>query len=156
MPKRSRIKDFLWRHSAGLAFFVMVVFVAFLGYVGYTYVTITKKFDAARTWDLPSRVYSDATQIVPGIGYPRSLLEPKLNHVGYHEVKGRVENPGEYRYVGDDLEIFLPASPRDRHPRVHRPDLGPRAPRDGPGRRPDGARGGAADGGADPRAAPQP
>ncbi|OGX09011.1 MAG: hypothetical protein A3K11_04885, partial [Nitrospirae bacterium RIFCSPLOWO2_12_FULL_63_8] len=37
----------------------------------------------------------------------RSLLEPKLNHVGYHEVKGRVENPGEYRYIGDDLEIFL-------------------------------------------------
>ena len=107
MPKRSRIKDFLWRHSAGLAFIVMVVFVAFLGYVGYTYVTITKKFDAARKWDLPSRVYSDATQIVPGVGYPRALLEAKLNHVGYHEVKGRVENPGEYRYVGDDLEIFL-------------------------------------------------
>ena len=68
MPKRSRIKDFLWRHSAGLAFFVMVVFVAFLGYVGYTYVTITKKFESARLWDLPSRVYSDATQLVPGMG----------------------------------------------------------------------------------------
>ena len=105
--KRSRTKDFLWRHSAGLAFFVMVVFVAFLGYVGYTYVVITREFDSARRWDLPSRVYSDATAIVPGISYTRALLEPKLNHVGYHEVKRRVENPGEYRYVGDDLEIFL-------------------------------------------------
>ncbi|HEX6161376.1 MAG TPA: transglycosylase domain-containing protein, partial [Thermoanaerobaculia bacterium] len=107
MAKRSRIKDFFWRHSAGLAFFVMVVFVAFLGYVGYTYVVVTKKFDAARRWDLPSRVYSDATPIVPGIRYPRALLEPKLNHVGYHETKKRVENPGEYRFIGDDLEIFL-------------------------------------------------
>jgi penicillin-binding protein 1B len=107
MAKRSRIKDFLWRHSAGLAALVMVVFVAFLGFVGYTYVVITKKFDSARRWDLPSRVYSDATQFVPGMGYPRALLEPKLNHVGYREVKKRVENPGEYRYVGDDLEIFL-------------------------------------------------
>jgi penicillin-binding protein 1B len=107
MAKRSRIKDFFWRHSAGIAFFVMLAFVAFLGYVGYNYVVITKKFESARRWDLPSRVYSDATQIVPGIRYSRPLLEPKLNHVGYREVKRRVENPGEYRYVGDDLEIFL-------------------------------------------------
>src|SRR5205085_9530840 len=32
MAKRSRIKDFLWRHSAGLAFLVMVLFVAFIGW----------------------------------------------------------------------------------------------------------------------------
>lgn len=107
MAKRSRIKDFFWRHSAGIAFLVMLAFVAFLGYVGYNYVVITKKFESARRWDLPSRVYSDATQIVAGIRYPRALLEPKLNHVGYREVKGRVENPGEYRYIGDDLEIYL-------------------------------------------------
>lgn len=107
MAKRSRIKDFLWRHSAGIAFLVMVIFVAFLGFVGYTYVVITKKFDSASIWDLPSRVYSDATPIVPGVRYPRALLEPKLNHVGYREVQKRVENPGEYRYAGDDLEIYL-------------------------------------------------
>lgn len=107
MAKRSRIKDFFWRHSAGLAFMVMLVFVGFIGYVGYTYVVITKKFDSARRWDLPGRVYSDATAIVPGIRLPRQLLEPKLNHVGYLEVQRRVENPGEYRYVEGDLEIFL-------------------------------------------------
>ncbi len=107
MAKRSRIKDFLWRHSAGLAFTVMVLFVGFIGFVGYTYAVITKKFDSARRWDLPSRVYSDATPIVPGLNYPRSLLEPKLNHVGYHEVAERVSNPGEYRYAGKTLEIYL-------------------------------------------------
>ena len=107
MAKRSRFKDFLWRHSAGIAFTVMVAFVAFLGFTGYTYVVITKKFKFATLWDLPSRVYSDATPIVPGMRYTRSLLEPKLNHVGYREVKKRVENPGEYRYIDDDLEIFL-------------------------------------------------
>lgn len=107
MAKRSRLKDFFWRHSAGIAFLVMLTFVAFLGFIGYTYVVITKKFDSSTRWDLPSRVYSDATQIVPGMNYTRALLEPKLNHVGYREVTKRVENPGEYRYVGDDLEIFL-------------------------------------------------
>ncbi|HEX2123674.1 MAG TPA: PBP1A family penicillin-binding protein [Thermoanaerobaculia bacterium] len=107
MAKRSRIKDFFWRHSAGIAFLVMLVFVAFIGFVGYTYVVITKKFDSSRLWDLPSRVYSDATPIVAGVTYTRALLEPKLNHVGYREVKKKVENPGEYRYVGEDLEIWL-------------------------------------------------
>src|ERR1700682_2131098 len=108
MPsKRSSIKDFLWRHSGGLAFCVMVVFVAFLGFVGYTYVVITKKFDSSRRWDLPSRIYSDATPIVPGTTFTRALLEPKLNHVGYHEARSRVTNPGDYRYVNGDLEIYL-------------------------------------------------
>jgi penicillin-binding protein 1B len=105
--KRSRFKDFLWRHSAGIAFLVMIAFVAFIGFVGYTYVVITRKFDSSRRWDLPSRVYSDNTPILPGATYPRPLLEPKLNHVGYHEVRRKVENPGEYRYVGGNLEIFL-------------------------------------------------
>ncbi|HEX9984104.1 MAG TPA: hypothetical protein VGF69_12630, partial [Thermoanaerobaculia bacterium] len=107
MAKRSRIKDFLWRHSAGIAVLVMIAFVAFIGFIGYTYVVITKKFDSARRWDLPSRVYSDHTALVPGTTIPKALLEPKLNHVGYRETKKRVENPGEYRYVDGDLEIFL-------------------------------------------------
>ncbi len=105
--KRSRLKDFLWRHSAGIAFTVMVVFVAFIGFVGYTYVVITKKFDSSRRWDLPSRIYSDATPIVPGLELPRELLEPRLNHVGYHVVGERVANPGDYRYVNGNLEIYL-------------------------------------------------
>jgi penicillin-binding protein 1B len=107
MAKRSRFKDFLWRHSAGIAFLIMVLFVAFIGYVGYTYVVVTRKFDSARRWDLPSRIYSDATPIVPGMSYPRSLLEPKLNHAGYHEVRAKVANPGEYRFVSGSLEIWL-------------------------------------------------
>ncbi|HUP44211.1 MAG TPA: PBP1A family penicillin-binding protein [Thermoanaerobaculia bacterium] len=108
MPKRrSRIKDFFWRHSAGLAFLVMLAFVALIGYVGYSYAVITKRFDSSRRWDLPSRIYSDATPLVPGLAYPKSLLEPKLNYTGYREVSSKVAQPGEYRYVGDDLEIYL-------------------------------------------------
>ncbi|MEO8036534.1 MAG: transglycosylase domain-containing protein, partial [Acidobacteriota bacterium] len=113
MPKkrvqstRTRFKDFLWRHSAGLAFLVMLAFVASMGFVGYTYVVVTKKFDSSRRWDLPSRVYSDAAPIVPGMSYPRSILEPKLNHVGYHEVKERISAPSGYRFIGGNLELYL-------------------------------------------------
>ena len=117
--KRSRIKDFLWRHSAGLATTVMVLFVACLGFVGFTYVTVTKKFDSSRRWDLPSRIYSDATPLVPGMTYPRALLEPKLNHVGYHEVKERVANPidgrdAEGRYGREPSHEMTPERLYDR------------------------------------------
>lgn len=107
MPKRSRVKDFLWRHSAGLAFMVMLAFVVLIGFVGWAYVVITRKVDSSRRWDLPSRVYSDATPLVPGVTIPRALLEPKLNYTGYREVESKVAQPGEYRFVGDDLEIYL-------------------------------------------------
>ena len=107
MPKRSRIKDFLWRHSAGLAFIVMLAFVAVIGFVGYTYVVITKKFDSSRRWDLPSRIYSDATPLLPGLSYARTMLEPRLNYSGYREVESKVAQPGEYRFTGGDLEIYL-------------------------------------------------
>lgn len=107
MKKKRPIRDFLWRHSFGVAFVVMALFVAFLGYVGWNYVLVARKFDSARRWDLPSRIYSDGTPILPGLTYPKRLLEPKLNHVGYHEVKTEPSNPGEYRFVGDSLEIYL-------------------------------------------------
>lgn len=85
----------------------MALFVAFLGYVGWNYVLVARKFDSARRWDLPSRIYSDGTPILPGLTYSKRLLEPKLNHVGYHEVKNQPSNPGEYRFIGDSLEIYL-------------------------------------------------
>jgi penicillin-binding protein 1B len=108
MGKLTRsIRDLLWRHSTGIASGVMLVFVVVLGFVGWHYVLITRKFDSSRRWDLPSRVYSDATPVIPGRTYARALLEPKLNHVGYHAVKARVKRPGEYRYVDGDLEVYL-------------------------------------------------
>ena len=105
--KDKRVKGFLWRHSFGIAVVVLILFVATLGFVGYNYMVITRKFDSSARWDLPSRIYSDATPIVPGMSYPRDLLEAKLNHVGYHEVKAAVKNPGEYRFVDGDLEVYL-------------------------------------------------
>lgn len=105
--RRAALGNFLWRHSAGIALTIMVLFVAGIGFIGYTYTVVTRKFDSSRRWDLPSRVYSDATPIVPGLTYPRALLEPKLNRVGYYEVARPISTPGEYRFRGDTLEIYL-------------------------------------------------
>lgn len=105
--KTRRVRSFLWKHATLLAFVIMACFVAVIGYAGWNYVVITDRFDSARRWDLPSRIYSDATALWPGMTLEREMLEAKLNHVGYHEVENDVSNPGEYRFVDGDLEVFL-------------------------------------------------
>ncbi|MFA6958022.1 MAG: PBP1A family penicillin-binding protein [Thermoanaerobaculia bacterium] len=103
------IKGFLWRHAVGITILVMAWILVILAVFAWNYVIITRKFDSSRRWDLPSRIYSDATPILPGRTYPRAILEPKLNHVGYQEVSEKVSRPGHYRYVDGDLEIYLQA-----------------------------------------------
>lgn len=102
-----RVRAFVFRHSVPIALVVMVLFTIIVGFLGYTYAVVTRKFDSSRRWDLPSRIYSDATPIIPGLSYPRQLLEPKLNHLGYYEVREPPSGPGQYRYTDGDLEIYL-------------------------------------------------
>src|SRR5688572_29484202 len=100
MPAKKRLhrtRAFVWRHSVPIALVVMVLFTGIVGFLGYTYAVVTRKFDSSRRWDLPSRIYSDATPIIPGVAYPRPLLEPKLNHLGYYEVRETPSGPGQYR-----------------------------------------------------------
>src|SRR5207247_11180431 len=87
MAKRSRFKDFLWRHSAGIAFLVMVAFVGLIGFVGYTYAVITKNFDSSRRWDVPSSIFSDPTQLFQGMTIHRALLEQTHDFVGMDEYR---------------------------------------------------------------------
>ncbi|MDX1582406.1 MAG: PBP1A family penicillin-binding protein [Thermoanaerobaculia bacterium] len=107
MAKKQRIGRFLWRHATTISVALAVMFVFAIAFVGYTYVKVTSKFDSSRMWDLPSRIYSDATPIATGQSYPREMLEPKLNYLGYFEVGHEPEKPGEYRFAGGDLEIYL-------------------------------------------------
>lgn len=104
---KRRLADFLWKHTTAIAVLFLALFISVASFVGWAFVTVTTRFDSSRMWDLPSRIYSDATPIVPGQSYPRKLLEPKLNYLDYHAVDHGPARPGEYRYVGDDLEIYL-------------------------------------------------
>ncbi len=107
MAKKQTIRRFLWRHATTISIALSIVFIAGLVFVGYSYYKVTSTFDTSRMWDLPSRIYSDATPIQTGQSYPREMLEPKLNYLGYFEVDGKPERPGEYRFASGDLQIYL-------------------------------------------------
>ncbi|HUO83583.1 MAG TPA: PBP1A family penicillin-binding protein [Thermoanaerobaculia bacterium] len=105
--KRQRLSAFIWRHATAIAITLVILFLGVLGVVGYAYHVVSTRFDAARMWDLPSRIYSDGMEIIPGQSIARELLEPKLNYLGYQEVAAAPDRPGEYRYVEDGLELYL-------------------------------------------------
>ena len=107
MAKKDKIRRFLWRHATTISIVLAMAVIAGLLFVGYSYYKVTSTFDTSRMWDLPSRIYSDATPIQTGQSYPREMLEPKLNYLGYFEVEGKPDRPGEYRFTGGNLQIHL-------------------------------------------------
>jgi len=62
--------------------------------------TITERF-SGKKWDVPSRVYSDTSQIYPGLNIASIDLIERLDRLGYRHVTDRVMRHGEYKIVSD-------------------------------------------------------
>jgi len=68
---------------------------------------IESHFGQIRKWDLPSKIYSDAEYIYPGIDISQRKLINKLHRLGYRTVDSDVTQPGEYRFQTGKLIIYL-------------------------------------------------
>ena len=66
---------------------------------------------AARTWRLPSVIYSDSCLLYPGQFFKRASLQAKLERLGYHETSAAPKVPGRYRWrttgSGKVLDLHL-------------------------------------------------
>src|SRR5512139_111425 len=67
---------------------------------------IDKRFSGSR-WSIPSRALSDTTILYPGQGVNRTLLEKKLDHLGYRKTSQNPAKKGDMRLSPSRLEIFL-------------------------------------------------
>ncbi|MCX5877757.1 MAG: transglycosylase domain-containing protein, partial [Deltaproteobacteria bacterium] len=88
--------------------FVLLIFVS-LGLALYCWNLsnqIDKRF-SGRRWSIPSRALSDTTILYPGQGVNRSLLEKKLDHLGYRKTSQSPAKKGDMRISSSRLEIFL-------------------------------------------------
>ncbi|PIR21538.1 MAG: hypothetical protein COV45_01975 [Deltaproteobacteria bacterium CG11_big_fil_rev_8_21_14_0_20_47_16] len=66
-----------------------------------------QQFSKTQKWNLPSRIYSDAEYIYPGLNLPSRKLTAKLGRLGYRHVANEVKGPGEYAAFPDHLDIWL-------------------------------------------------
>lgn len=93
-----------WFIGSILLFVLSVVLV--LLYCWYLSGHIEKRF-SGRKWQIPSTVYSDTTLLFPGKHVNLSVLQEKLDKLGYRKKPLRPERKGEYHVVDDGIEIFF-------------------------------------------------
>lgn len=92
-----------------LRYLFFLIFVGILALGVYLFALdykIRTKFESHR-WNLPSRVYSDAFHLYPGLGISPPKVEKKLERLGYKRVGGAVKNVGEFSRTGSSLFASL-------------------------------------------------
>jgi penicillin-binding protein 1B len=88
--------------------FVLLLFIS-LGLGLYCWnlsLQVDKRF-SGRRWSIPSKAFSDTTILYPGQGVNRTLLEKKLDHLGYRKTSQSPVKKGDMRSFSSRLEIFL-------------------------------------------------
>ncbi|MFA5812706.1 MAG: transglycosylase domain-containing protein, partial [bacterium] len=103
---RDRVRG-LWRLAKILAVLLFVGWLALAYYSRHLDREITAKFDQPRKWDLPSRVYSDAEYLYPGIDINARKIVAKLDRLGYRNTGDGAAGPGDYSVTQDRLDVFL-------------------------------------------------
>ena len=88
------------RYPVFLGGCLLAAFAAYLLYLNHL---IDSRFQGG-AWALPSRVYSRALEIYPGLELTREQLEFELKLSSYPKVEHE-PLPGEYRLLGDSLEF---------------------------------------------------
>ncbi len=68
---------------------------------------IEDKFDRDRKWNLPSRVFSDAEYLYPGIDIQARQIIAKLDRLGYRDVGSEIAAPGDYSLSENALDVYL-------------------------------------------------
>ena len=92
-----------------LKYAFLLLIVVSLGVALYCWdlsLQIDKRF-SGRRWSIPSRALSDTTILYPGQGVNRSLLEKKLDRLGYRNSSQNPTKKGDLRISSSRLEIFL-------------------------------------------------
>jgi penicillin-binding protein 1B len=115
MTTRKPDRHLLRRILVLVGTFVVVVGVSVASYVGIVcwnyYETLQGQVDdkfRGRRWDLPSRVYSAPFAVYPGMDLDGIGFVERLTRLGYVEVPGQADRPGDYRWLpSGGLEVVL-------------------------------------------------
>jgi len=77
-------------------------------YMRYLNEVVSAKFDG-RTWEFPSRIYSDTFLMYPGVNLRPEDLNAKLLRLGYRETNSKLRASGDYRILKREgrAEIYL-------------------------------------------------
>lgn len=67
---------------------------------------VEKKFNVAKRWNIPSRVYADTEYLYPGVDTARRGLLKKLERLSYRQVS-QIKGPGDFATGEGRIDIYL-------------------------------------------------
>lgn len=114
--KKSRTEKnvgLFFRTKRLLKFSKWLILIAIVAFIGLKYHfnrldrIIATQFDKPRKWDLPSRVYSDAEYLFPGVDVKIRALPEKLDRLGYRNTGEKISGPGDYSINNSRIEVYL-------------------------------------------------
>lgn len=76
-------------------------------YLHYLTRSIESRFEQTQKWKIPSRVFSDAEYLYPGLDLGKRNVKEKLNRLGYRDAGAKISEPGDYVFTKAGLEIYL-------------------------------------------------
>ncbi|MCP4695237.1 MAG: penicillin-binding protein 1B [Gammaproteobacteria bacterium] len=86
---------------------IFSVFLYALYYVVLLDIRVRSQFEDKR-WALPARVYASPLELYPGMQVSKRSLAEELDALGYQK-KQRVNEPGDYRYRGNNFYLMTRA-----------------------------------------------
>lgn len=103
------------RKKPGSRLKALAITLGILGVVGFAIFlhvkrlekTVEHKFTSvSRRWNIPSRVFSDAEYLYPGIDWERRGLTKRLERLGYRQVEA-IHGPGDFSQHPGQIDIYL-------------------------------------------------
>jgi len=98
---------FAWRIIKVFTVLLVIGTVFFAFHIHRVDRLIEEKFDKPRKWNLPSRIYSDAEYIYPGVDLSTKNIILKLDRLGYRNMGSEIQHPGDYAMERGRLDIYL-------------------------------------------------
>lgn len=102
----TKFKKF-WKWFKIAVFFAMAFVIFGSWYLHYLTRSIESRFELSQKWKIPSKVFSDAEYLYPGLDLGLRNIKAKLVRLGYRDMGAKLTGPGDYSFGKDSLEIYL-------------------------------------------------
>lgn len=106
MPKKPKLRR-LWKWFKLITFLSMAGILFGSWYLHHLTRSIETRFELSQKWKVPSKVYSDAMYLFPGIDLSNRDIKAKLNRLSYRDMGAKITGPGDYAFTKNTIEIYL-------------------------------------------------
>ncbi len=106
IEKKSKVKNY-WKWLKRIAILSVVFAIFGSWYLHHLTRSIEMRFEQSQKWKIPSRVFSDAEYLYPGLNITNHNIKAKLDRLGYRDMGNRITGPGDYAVTPNEIAIYL-------------------------------------------------